>query len=147
MKRILFLLTVAIVILSSCEKQRKHVVVHSYKTQEQIDGAEAVLDVFYYLIENGGDSYYAKSYSPITNFSTVRWSTSPTIKQELIEEKAEELEDQQIETEELSTEIQSDIETNPEGFEDSSVDAGTDGTDGGTDGGSDGGGDGGGGGE
>lgn len=150
MKKILLILAVSTAILfgGCAPKKNKHVVVHNYKVQEKNDN-DVLVDVLYYVINNSNGCYYTSSPTPITNFSSVSWTSSKTIQAQLEEENAQELGEQEIETEQLSQEIQTEVEQNAESFEDSQADAESaesdSNSDSGSDSGSDGGGDSGGG--
>ena len=166
MKRILLVAILALA-LFGCEdgrrhssrshKKHKHLVVHTYKVSscsklvknhhiEKEGDTDMATDLLFYLISSDDGAYFTTSSSPITNFSGVSWTKSPTIEKELEEEQVEELAETQVETQDVASNVQTEVEEEPDSFEDSSEDAGESSSDGGDGGGSgDGGGDGGGG--
>lgn len=75
--------------------------------------------IFWYLImnNNGSCSYYS-SPTPITNYSTVNWSKSDIVPQELNDkENVQEQPEQEVEVDNLSNEMQAEIDATPDNFE------------------------------
>ena len=141
MKKGIKLFMIVALLFIGCVERKKHVAVHSYKTQDISYDNDLLSDAFYYVIESGNDCYYATSPSTITNFSNVSWTNSTALKSELMQNKIQELEERLVETEELPNDIQADVNTNPGDFETESESDSS--NDGGSDAGGDGGGDGG----
>jgi uncharacterized membrane protein YgcG len=162
MKSIFQLLTIALfaITLNSCTNTGQHkkgdpsITVQSYKVPN--DSTETADDfIYWYMItQSNGSYYYYSSPTPVSDFSSVSWSTSETMPTELSGTGVESLDATSVEVDNLSQDMQTDISADMDSFD---VDAGDsdgggyDGGDsdgGGYDGGGDsGGGDGGGGGE
>lgn len=139
----LFLLSLLTILFTGCvmkSHRHKNVKVHTYKS-------DVDLDFIYLILEDDGGCYYAKSSTPITNFSSVRWTASQTVPKEISDKEFQELDEKDVELSELDQEMQQEIETEADSFDNSTSESSDSGSDGGGDsgGGDGGGGDGGGG--
>ena len=162
MKKIAILILLSFA-LFSCENHSGHrtpksIKVKCYKQHNTTADEDETNDwIFWYIIENmdGGCSYYSSS-TPVTNFSSVSWTKSQSLPEELNDkENLEQQPEEEIAVNDLSQEMQAEIDATPDNFGgmtydemgdyENSTQEGDNSTDGGNDGGSDGGGDSGGG--
>ncbi len=129
------IILVSLLCLLACVRETNKHNISKYVT---IDPATSE-EIFWYLIEdiNSSSISYVTSPKPITNFSNVNWTNSPTKPPELANEEPEET---------IEAEIDTDADAEAEGVDSDSDSAASDGgSDAGGDSGGDGGGDGGGG--
>lgn len=127
MKKILFLLSVlclSLVMTTSCEhKKPTHVKVHIYKQESSVVDDDFSNDLIYwYVIFNGNGCYYTSTTTPITNYSSINWSTSSSVPYAISDKnpnanQLEELSPENVEISELPSEIQADIENDADSYE------------------------------
>jgi len=153
MKKILLVLLMVAYMFAGCvEQKHSKAEIHKYKTEGAVDGQNEIL--YWYLMFYNNTYYYYSSPVPITDYSTINWSTSATSPSELF--GATDLGVDMVSSESLSADVADAVDAgtdaNADSGTDSNADTGADsnsdaGTDAGADAGGDTGGDAGGGGD
>jgi hypothetical protein len=109
------------------------------------DISNTISDFTYQYLMNDGTNYYSyESKTPVTNFSSVKWTESKAEPKEITEEGTEKVAEEEIPEQELSPEIQAEMESDV-GSEAGEASDANSGSDAASDAGGDAGGDGGGG--
>lgn len=129
------LLLIAIIALCSCQepqnqrdvnskKQAKNVTIKHYKQRNPVNDNDPTNDwLFWYLImHNNGSCNYYYSNSPVTDYSSVSWSKSDKLPEDLAKdinnpEVVQEQETQQVAVNDLSNEMQTEIDTTPDDYQ------------------------------
>jgi len=153
MKKLLLIICLFAVTLSSCDKRHTKHNVTSYKEHRINDAGLEELIYWYVILSDNNTYYYYSSPTPVSNYSSISWSkSSENPLSNVSESELDKLAEETVTEQELSQDMQQEIDENPDNFEGMSENEmgdyeGTDYNDGGSDGGDFGGGDFGGGGE